>query len=195
MYRLTPRMEQTFRRGLEEFHKLFSASRCSGWQLEELIFRAIQSDNQAQHHAFWKETGHDPDADITVRVNGDYHYLQIKSGKRAKDRLTLSGNRHTRFDGDIIKITDSLNLRDFQMLSVPYRQLNNKQGRQHVYRFAYIDSSVLRGLRADGWNQQGSKWCQTNGKGVDFELVPKMSWQVWWKVPISLVELGDEMII
>jgi len=79
MYRLTPRMQQIFQRNLHKYHELFDGGRCSGWELEELLFKAIQSDSTAQHYATWTEAGHDDQADIQVRVNDNVHPLQIKS--------------------------------------------------------------------------------------------------------------------
>lgn len=51
MYKLTPRMLQDLESGLRKFHDLFGSGRCDGWQLEELLVRAIQSDTQAQRKA------------------------------------------------------------------------------------------------------------------------------------------------
>jgi len=79
MYRLTPRMQQIFQRNLHKYHELFDGGRCSGCELEQLLFKAIQSDSTAQHYATWKEAGHDDQADIQVRVNDNVHPLQIKS--------------------------------------------------------------------------------------------------------------------
>ena len=73
MYQLTSRMEQALRQSLEKYHYLFDGGRCSGWELEELVFKAIQSDNTAGHHAAWQEGGHDDQADIRVRVNGEVY--------------------------------------------------------------------------------------------------------------------------
>lgn len=84
MYKLSPRMQQNFRQCLTEFHSLFDCGRCIGWQLEELVARAIKSDTSAHHHAIWKEGGHDIEADIRVRTNGEEHDLQIKSGRILK---------------------------------------------------------------------------------------------------------------
>ena len=109
MYRLTPRMIQNFRPRFERYHQLFSAGRCSGWELEELIFRSIQSDNIAQHTLSGVKLGHDDEADIRVRINGDVHLLQIKSGRIRAGNLTLSGFRLGRFAGDFHAINDYLN--------------------------------------------------------------------------------------
>ena len=179
MYRLTPRMVQHFRQDLERYHALFSAGRCSGWELEELIFRAIQSDNNAQHHAFWKEAGHDDEADIRVRTNGETYLLQIKSGAIRGGFLTLSGHRLGRFNGNFRQITTYLNDVTADIISVPYRKVDDDDGRHHIYRIMYADAARLTGLRANGWAEHGRAWEQINRHGVVFSLRPSMSWQIW----------------
>ena len=195
MYRLTPRMLQYFRQDLERYHALFSAGRCSGWELEELIFRAIQSDNNAQHHAFWKEAGHDDEADIRVRTNGDTHLLQIKSGEIKAKRLVLSGHRLGRFGGNLQRISEYLNNNDAQIISVPYRKVDDDAGRHHIYSIVYADVRLLTGLRANAWQAHGKSWRQTNEHGVLFTLSPSMSWQIWWRIPENLLEQGTEIVV
>ncbi len=195
MYRLTARMQQHLRQDLERYHDLFAAGRCSGWELEELIFRAIQSDNRAQHHAFWQEAGHDDLADIRVRTNGDVHLLQIKSGAIKAGYLTLSGHRLGRFGGNFERITGYLNDSNSDIISVPYRKVDDANGRRHYYRIVYADAESLTGLQDDQWENAGTTWTQTNQQGVIFSLRPSMSWQIWWRIPQSLLEVGPEMLI
>lgn len=57
------------------------------------------------------------------------------------------------------------------------------------------DKGVLTGLSANQWEQKGVQRIQTNLQGVEFSLRPLMSWQIWWKIPISLIEVGDECVI
>lgn len=195
MYRLTPRMLQHFeQQGLRKFHDLFSGGRCLGWQQEELIVAAIKADTQAQHHVLWKERGHDDKADIQVRTNGDVHALQIKSGeiiggrKGKEKKLKLSGHRHGRFEGDLQQITDYLNTRTANIIAVPYEQTDNQQGRIHIYTVSYVDIRYLRELKADEWERKKKIYVQTNAHGVEATLKPSLSWQVWWNVPMELVE-------
>lgn len=188
MYRLTPRMLQYFEQGLRRFHDLFSGGRCLGWQQEELIVGAIKADTQAQHHVFWKEGGHDDEADIQVRTNGDLHPLQIKSGKVSAGKLALSGHRLGRFNGDLRRITDYLNANSANILTVPYEQIDDDNGRTHIYTVSYVDVHHLTGLQADKWVKRGASYKQMNSYGVEFSLSPSMSWQIWWRVPLGLVE-------
>lgn len=156
---------------------------------------AVQSDTQAQPHVRWREAGHDDLADIVVRINGTQHPIQIKSGQIKAARLTLSGHRLGRFNGDLQAITDYLNTPSADIIAVPHRQVDDQQGRQHIYRICYADKGVLTGLSANQWEQKGVQRIQTNLQGVEFSLRPLMSWQIWWKIPISLIEVGDECVI
>lgn len=78
-------MLQDLESGLRKFHDLFGGGRCDGWQLEELLVRAIQSDTQAQHNVYWQEGGHDDKADMQVRTNGE----------RIRCKLSLAKSRES----------------------------------------------------------------------------------------------------
>lgn len=204
MYQLTPRMQQALRQNLEKYHDLFDGGRCSGWELEELIYKAIQSDSTAGHHATWKEGGHDDHADIRVRVNGEIYPLQIKSGEikhiksgdKKKPHLVLSGHRMSRFKGDFKAITEYLNEERANFLSIPYRKVDDDSGRHHIYQIVYVEGMYLRQLNPDQWEKvTKSSWGQINPYGVIFKVFPSMSWQVWWRIPLSLVNHSPEFII
>lgn len=195
MYRLTPRMEQYFHQSLEKYHKIFQGARCSAIELEELIFKAIQSDNTAGHHAFWKDGGHDDKSDIQVRVNGVVFPLQIKSGKIGNEHLVLSGYRLGRFDGDLEKITEYLKNNESEYLTVPYKRIDDTTGRHHVYQIIYVANEYIRELDSSGWKEVGKQWKQTNQKGVVFSLRPSMSWQIWWDIPLSILSKSREFVI
>ena len=204
MYQLTPRMQQNLRQNLEKYHDLFDGGRCSGWELEELIYKSIQSDNTAGHHPTWKEGGHDDQADIHVRVNGEIYPLQIKSGEikqiktgdGRKPHLVLSGHRMSRFNGDFNAITEYLNEERADFLSIPYRKVDDDSGRHHIYQIVYVEGMYLRQLNPDQWKKvTKSSWGQTNPYGVIFTVSPSMSWQVWWRIPLSLVHHSPEFVI
>lgn len=167
MYRLTARMEQTLRQYLEKYHDLFDGGRCSGWELEELVFKAIQADSTAGRHATWTEGGHDDEADIRVRVNGVVHPLQIKSGeiklvKSGDERsphLVLSGHRLGRFYGNFEEMTEYLNQDRADFLAIPYRKVDDDKGRHHIYQVVYVEQSYLRHLNPSRWEKVSeSSW-------------------------------------
>ena len=203
MYQLTPRMEQALQQNLEKYHNLFDGGRCSGWELEELVFKSIQSDSTAGHHATWKEGGHDDQADIHVRANGLVYPLQIKSGEIKQVRsggitsphLVLSGHRLGRFGGNFEDITEYLNGDRADFLSVAYRKVDDRQGRHHIYQIVYVEEQYLHELDSDKWEQSGKSYKQTNDFGVIFTVSPSMSWQVWWRIPLSLVNHSLEFTI
>jgi len=195
MYRLTPRMLQHLTANLGKYHDLFMGGRCSGWELEELIVAAIKSDTQAQHHARWKEGGHDDEADIIVSASGNTHFLQVKSGKITRQHITLSGHRLGRYKGNLSDLTEYLNGQKSNMISVPCRKDDGERGRRYVYRICYIDAARLAGIKAADWVKHGAVYRQTNRHGVEFSLRPSMSWQIWWKIPLSIAEQTDEIVI
>ena len=190
-YRLTPRMIQSLESFLREYHKLFSGGRCSGWELEELIVKAIKTDTQANHHVKWREGGHDFKEDIWIRTNGEFHSIQIKAGSANKEHLIISGHRLGRFEGDFNKITDFLNSKKDNIISVPYNMTDDERGRLHHYKIAYIDVDIIQGIQKDKWLEQGRQYLQKNKRGVEFSLRPSMSWQIWWKIPLSSIDLKD----
>lgn len=186
MYKLTPRMAQSLRHELGRFHQQFSGGRCAGWQLEELIVKAIKSDTTAQHHVLWKEGGHDDQADIVVRTGREEHQIQIKSGKQNKPGyLDISGHRLGRFEGDLTAISCYLNNKRDSIISVAHRAEDGEDGRSHIYELRYIRRDMLRGLSASGWEERGKQFVQINHRGVEFSLRPSMSWQIWWRIPIT----------
>ena len=194
-YRLTPRMEQNLGKNLEKYHELFSGGRCSGWELEELIFKAIQSDNIAQHHAFWREGGHDDKADIEVRVGESIYYLQIKSGTiQKRGFLVLSGFRLGRFGGDLHQISEYLNSTRAEIVSVSYEKVDDDMGRKHIYQINYVDSFYLHDISASAWKESGKQWVQENRFGVKFSLRPSMSWQIWWSIPAELLSQSRKFV-
>ena len=197
MYQLTPRMEQHFRNYLADYHKLFDGGRCQGWELEELIVKAIKSDTSANHLPRWQEAGHDDKADITIDHKGTSSGIQVKSGQITNNRqmgkiLTLSGHRLGRFKHDLKAISDYLNQRNADIISVPYRKQEDNQGRQHIYQICYVPVTLLTGINAKNWQKKGAHFTTTNQHGVEFNLMPSMSWQIWWKIPLSAISLGKE---
>lgn len=196
MYRLTPRMEQHFRRSLKAYHELFDGGRCDSWELEELIVNAIKSDTTANHLPQWTEKGHNDYADIIVKDGNKEHGLQIKSGqiKRGKEFLwlTLSGHRLGRFAGNLDAITNYLNTRTADVISVPYRKHESDHGRQHIYRLCYVPISALKGIQSNNWQPRGKQLINYNGQDVEFSLRPSMSWQIWWKIPLSILNPDKE---
>lgn len=210
MYRLSPKMEQNLRKYLSIYHDLFVGERCSSSQLEELLAKSIRDDNNEEHHARWKEGGHDSDADITVSVKGKTHYLQIKSGKIKKKKdmgycLELSGYRmgkHTKKDKKskelrpvpeiMDAVSEFLDSRDAEIVSVPHRKVDDEQGRRHIYRICYIKPEMLKGVKGSDWFEKGAHYRVISSNGVLFTLHPSMSWQVWWTIPLELVKVGRE---
>ena len=196
-YRLIPSMLQNLRESLGTYHKLFSGDRCQAWKLEELTTKAINSDTQTQHHARWNEGGDDDNEDINVRTNEQTIGIQIKSGqvRPRKKILALSGHRFTRFKDDLHSISEYLNTRRIDITSVSYKKIDNQSGRQHEYTVRYIEIEKLTSVLPEKWEKHGSHFRQKNHCGVLFKIVPNMSWQVWWEIPLTQTEEANHFII
>ena len=161
-------MIQSLEHFLKQYHELFSGGRCTGWELEELVVKAIKADTKANHHVKWKEGGHDFKEDISVKTNGSAHSLQIKSGQIQKNFLILSGNRLGRFNGDFSKITQFLNSKKDNIISIPHSVVDDEKGRTHIYKLIYIDISFITGIKKNKWEKKGTQYIQKNTKGVEF---------------------------
>jgi len=188
-------MEQNLRQLLKKYHELFDGGRCAGWELEELFVKAIKADTSANHLPKWREKGHDDKEDILVIENGREYHVQIKSGRlsgRKNPRLQLSGHRLGRFGGNLKQITDYLNDRTANYISVPYRRLENDHGRSHIYRLCYIDHYILAEIDSKNWTRHGGQYRNRNQNDVVFKLNPSMSWQIWWDIPFDCLEMTDE---
>lgn len=192
MYRLTARMEQNLESNLRRYHDLFDGGGCKGWELEELIVKAIQSDTPAQHLPQWVESGHDDKADIVVKVKDENHNLQIKAGQQKvpANRLMLSGYRLGRFGADLAKISQYLNNTNADIISVSYRKIDDDKGRHHIYDLRYLPVVYLHDIHPNEWKERGAQKVQENEHGVEFSLRPSMSWQIWWSIPLELTILG-----
>lgn len=101
----------------------------------------------------------------------------------------------SRFKGDFKAITEYLNAERADFLSVPYRKVDDDKGRHHIYQIVYVEGMYLRQLNPDRWEKVKSSWRQVNSYGVIFTVSPSMCWQVWWRIPLSLVHHSPEFVI
>ncbi len=184
MYKLTDIMLQNLEKDLKKFHELFQGGRCQAWQLEELIAKAIRSDFKKSEQVVWKGNGHDIGCDISINNQCE---MQIKSGVIKKGFLTLSGHRLTRFKGDLEKITFFLNQNRYLIIAVPYEKKECKLGKTHIYQIIYLQNEFLEVDNFENWviKKGGTSYFYKNKFGIELTINPSMSWQVWWKVPIT----------
>ena len=183
IYRLADTMLQHLEKSLIKFHELFQGGRCQAWQLEELLAKAIRSDFSVAEKVTWKGNGHDIDADIIIN---DENHLQVKSGAIKKNKLILSGHRLGRFNKDFQEIKKFLNQSKYMIISVPYKNKKDSRGISHVYKIFYIDPSILS-ITGD-FESHKKIYVHVNSHDVHMSLIPSMSWQVWWDIPLDLIE-------
>lgn len=123
-----------------------------------------------------------------MNANGIDYDIQIKSGQKNKDYLTISGHRLGRFKENFEEITKYLNNKTANIISVSYNKIDDESGRCHAYHVCYIDVEHLTKIAPNGWCKSGKTYEQIVSNGVVFSLRPSMSWQIWWKIPHELVE-------
>ncbi|MCZ0931857.1 MAG: hypothetical protein OXJ52_01725 [Oligoflexia bacterium] len=49
-----------------------------------------------------------------------------------------------------------------------------------------IDPSILKPSKS--WIKKGKSYYQVNEKNVNLTISPSMSWQIWWEIPIEILE-------
>ena len=186
-------MSRHLRADLKRYHALVSSQRCSGIALEELIVRAVKSDVEVSCRVIWRGPGHDDQPDISISEDGRIQHIRVKSGKikNKTGYLDLSGFRLGRYEKDWGKITSYLNATVGDLISLSHRKTKSENYITHIYQPAYVDASILRGLKIGHWGKRQSCYEQTNKFGVLFSVRPTMSWQIWWSIPLSLVHFGE----
>lgn len=189
---------------LEQHHKLYKKIRSKAEYLEEIVAQALEEDGQKIE---WDPAGHAKDQDIKVN---NTHTLQIKSGTQTKKALRVSGHRLGRFldeenkksDKFLISVTDYLNKAKYQVVSLsdPISKAKQKQQFEqkiykHVYEIRYVNVEKLKNVKAKEWKKVGKQYKQTNSFGVELSIIPKLSHQVWWKIPLDLTKKDCEINI
>jgi len=174
-----------FKNDLKKYHQLFNKVRCKAEGLEELIVFSIKSEID---NVTWKPSAHDKEVDIIVNS----YKIQIKSGVIQNNKLLLSGHRLGRFNGELDQITEYLNNPISDIISVSNPK---KKTKKHIYEVRYIDKIKMKGIIAENWINEGVNFKQINKHNIKFSLRPKMSWQIWWEVPLDITELADKIVI
>ena len=203
MHLLTPKMQQTLKENLEKYHDLFDSGRCSGWQLDELIYKSIQSNKTADYHATWREEGPDDHTNVRVWINGEIHPLHIRygeikktwSGHQRKPHVVLAEQSLVRFRGDLKATTKYLNEERADFLSVHYHTVDDNMGRYHIYQILYLEARYCGQLNLDQWKTAKSNWKQINPYRVIYTVYTNNTWRVWWQIPLSLVHPAPEFVI
>lgn len=119
--------------------------------------------------------------------------IQIKSGAVDNDYLTLSGHRLGRFKADLQKITEFLNQNLYLLVAVPYYAKDCELGKSHIYQIFYLDTKTLKLEDHTKWGEKkgkkgGKSYYAINDFGVEMGIYPSLSWQIWWKIPISMLK-------
>lgn len=166
-YKLSKKDKDKIHKLLDQYHKLFPNLKCKGDCLEHIVAKALNGQVKG---------GHDKETDIVIKGVG----IQIKSGEIKDEILTISGHRLTRFGKDFKKIDTFLKSTNPIIVSVPAKKDTFE------YSIYEINSALLKPTGT--WAKKGKSYYQTNKSNVQLSISPSMSWQIWWKIPISKLE-------
>ena len=190
---ITHTSEKALRQKLLAFHGLFTENKCSGSLIEEVFVRSLDMESSYGESIEWASGSHNSGPDIVinkpVRIT-----LSVKSGTIQGNILLVSGHRMTTAKGDLNKINDILgsNVSDVVVCFV-YSKANKS------YQIVYVDATVfVYPNLASMWESKMSektgkivRYIWTAPNGLVAEVTPSMSWQVWWKIPMTLCRNGS----
>ena len=186
-FELSDIVTKTLKSKLQAYHGLFRHNKCEAKEIEELIATALDIDPEYAGAVEWKPGSHEPGSDIIIRKKT----FSIKSGVIKKGVLVVSGNRLTRAKGDFNTINSLLKsyVSDYTICFVHDEETG-------TYQIIYIDASVFSYPNsAQSWvakmgKKEISAYRWTPPSGLEVEIRPSMSWQVWWSIPTDLCRMG-----
>ena len=179
---------------LVQYHQLLITRGCSGWNLMELLGKAINSDRSSRHQASWKKIGNGSKTEMSIRDIEPSQRLHIKSGAVKEGRLALDGPRMSRFNGDFSAIGIALQSYTDNIIAVIYEKMDCASGKKHQYQVAYVNPATIRPDHAS-WQKRGKSYQHTNRHQVRLSLRPSESWRLRWRIPLALVEQEAPFII
>ena len=187
MIDLFPEVTKNIKEILYKHHQIYKKVRCKAEYLEEVVVAALRLNNTEVN---WNPASHDKEKDIIVNKNDK---IQIKSGKfDKKNTLSISGHRLGRFNGDLRKVTKYLNDSTSDIISVFNPKKNSDK---HFYAVASIPKEVLKDIKHNKWIKKNTTYIQNNSNNVKLSLKIKMSWQIWWEVPVDKIKIYEEFLI
>lgn len=182
---------------LNNFHKLFKHNKCSSTYIEELIYNGLNADPNYHGLVKWKCNSHNPKEDILIETSKPI-YISVKSGTIYNNTVTISGHRLGKHACDLESINTILKEYTCDVLTCFLYEEYNKN-----YKILYIDKDVFTYpiLHTD-WQQNMKKkenkisdYRYLSHNNVLTKIIPDMSWQVWWYIPIELCRFERSITI
>ena len=81
---------------------------------------------------------------------------------------------------DFIEINKFLSEVETVIISVPTRK------KTFDYLIYEIEPSLLKPSKE--WEKKGKSFYQVNSNNVRLSISPSMSWQIWWRIPLDILD-------
>jgi hypothetical protein len=175
---------------LISFHGILPRSHLTGGYLEDAVASSLDTDPDLHNFVDWTPGSHNPHADIILKNKNNFG-ISVKSGTLNKEILKISGHRLGKVGGDFNKINKLLmEYRSDVTLCCVYNDFKYSIYYVDKDKFSYPNSSLdwepIMGKR----NGKVSKYVFRCVGDLIVEILPELSWQVWWSIPLLLCRKG-----
>lgn len=176
------------------FHGILPRSHLTGGYLEDAVASSLNIDPELRDKVDWYPGSHNPKSDIIL--NDKNIGISVKSGTIDKGFLKVSGNRLSKSNGDFNKI-NALLTEYVSDIMICFIYNNFKYSIYYVDReyFVYPTSANFWKPIMGKRNGVVSEYLYNSPSGIIVKILPKLSWQVWWNIPLELCRVGFEISI
>jgi hypothetical protein len=172
------------------FHGILPRSHLKGDYLEDAVASSLDTDPDLHNFIDWTPGSHNPYADIILKNKNNFG-ISVKSGTITDNILKISGHRLGKVFGDFNKINRLLvDYKSDVTLCFVYSDFKYVVYYIDQIVFSYPDSPLQWEPIMGKKNGKVSKYIYSSPEGLLVEILPDLSWQVWWSVPIILCRKG-----
>lgn len=167
---ITKKVANLLRDGLNKHHDLYK-SPCKSEYLENQYYNAFLESNHYQN-VIWNCGSHNR-YDIILQYENKNINVSIKSGLLKNNKLLISGYRLSKYNGCLNHINNLLlEYKPDIMITTPFIEDRYK---------IFIIDPILFSNPIDSFNH-------TFNNGINAKIHEKMSYQIWWEIPIKLCQ-------
>jgi hypothetical protein len=172
------------------FHGILPRSHMTAEYLEDAVSSSLDIDPDLHENVVWVPRSHTSKSDIVLKNRNNFG-ISVKSGSMRNNMLKISGHRFSKANGDFNKINELLEMY-LSDIMICFVYTNSH------YEIFYVDKSIfVYPVCAKEWTAvMGSKtgrpqkFVFVSANGLVVDIIPNLSWQVWWSIPIVLCRKG-----